>query len=92
MVRDEKIKDSCELEFAIFCIESVAARFNMNVEPYIKKSKNIKRCQIVWNSANGVINNAKIVWSDANGARNNANNARNDAKLYETTPKNLKWR
>ena len=47
MVRDEKIKDSCELEFAIFCIESVAARFNMNVEPYIKKSKNIKRCQIV---------------------------------------------
>ncbi|MBS5027736.1 MAG: hypothetical protein KHZ67_05280 [Clostridiales bacterium] len=54
MVRDEKIKDSCELEIAIFCIESVAARFNMNAEPYIKKRKNIKqrqscdkRCQIV---------------------------------------------
>ena len=72
MVRDEKIKDSCELEIAIFCIESVAARFNMNAEPYIKKRKNIKqrqscdkRCQIVWNSANGVINNAKVVTNSA---------------------------
>lgn len=32
MVQDEKIKDSCELEFAIFCIENVAKKLGVNAE------------------------------------------------------------
>jgi hypothetical protein len=32
MVQNEKIKDSCELEFAVFCIENVAKKLGINVE------------------------------------------------------------
>ena len=37
MMSDEQIANSDELEFAIFCIESVAARFNMNAEHIYQK-------------------------------------------------------
>ena len=32
MVTDEKIKNSNELEFAVFCIENVAAKLGVNAE------------------------------------------------------------
>lgn len=32
MMSDEQIANSDELEFAIFCIENIAARLNMNAE------------------------------------------------------------
>ena len=32
MMADEKIKNSNELEFAVFCIENVAARLGVNAE------------------------------------------------------------
>ena len=32
MMADEKIKNSNELEFAVFCIENVAAKLNVNAE------------------------------------------------------------
>lgn len=32
MITDEKIKNSSELEFAVFCIENVAAKLNVNAE------------------------------------------------------------
>ena len=32
MMADKKIKDSRELEFAIFCIENVAAKLGVNAE------------------------------------------------------------
>lgn len=31
-MKDEKIKNSSELEFAVFCIENVAAKLNVNAE------------------------------------------------------------
>ena len=32
MLADEKIKNSRELEFAVFCIENVAAKLGVNAE------------------------------------------------------------
>lgn len=32
MLADEKIKNSNELEFAVFCIENIAAKLNVNAE------------------------------------------------------------
>lgn len=32
MIMDEKIKNSNELEFTVFCIENVAARLGVNAE------------------------------------------------------------
>ena len=32
MIADEKIKNSSELEFAVFCIENVAAKLGVNAE------------------------------------------------------------
>ena len=32
MMADEKIKNSNELEFAVFCIENIAARLGVNAE------------------------------------------------------------
>ena len=32
MITDERIKNSSELEFAVFCIENVAAKLNVNAE------------------------------------------------------------
>ena len=32
MIQDEKIKNSSELEFAVFCIENVAAKLGVNAE------------------------------------------------------------
>lgn len=32
MIQNEKIKNSGELEFAVFCIESVAAKLGVNAE------------------------------------------------------------
>ncbi len=32
MMADEKIKNSSELEFAVFCIENVAAKLGVNAE------------------------------------------------------------
>ncbi len=32
MITDEKIKNSSELEFAVFCIENVAAKLGVNAE------------------------------------------------------------
>lgn len=32
MMTDEKIKNSCELEFAVFCIENVAAKLGVDAE------------------------------------------------------------
>ena len=32
MMTDEKIKNSSELEFAVFCIENVAAKLGVNAE------------------------------------------------------------
>ena len=32
MMADEKIKNSNELEFAVFCIENIAAKLNVNAE------------------------------------------------------------
>ena len=32
LIMDEKIKNSSELEFAIFCIENVAAKLDVNAE------------------------------------------------------------
>ena len=34
MMADEKIKNSNELEFAVFCIENVAARLGVNAEQF----------------------------------------------------------
>ena len=36
MIADEKIKNSSELEFAVFCIENVAAKLDVMQSVYIR--------------------------------------------------------
>lgn len=37
MMADEKIKNSSELEFVVFCIENVAAKLGMDAERSIRR-------------------------------------------------------
>lgn len=39
MMTDEKIKNSSELEFAVFCIENVAVKLGVNAERVYQKLK-----------------------------------------------------
>ena len=40
MIADEKIKNSSELEFAVFCIENVAAKLGVGAERVIRHLPN----------------------------------------------------
>ena len=40
MIEDEKIKNSSELEFAVFCIENVAAKLGVDAERVIRHLPN----------------------------------------------------
>ena len=47
MIADEKIKNSSELEFAVFCIENVAAKLGVNAERGRHKQPCIMDCLTV---------------------------------------------
>ena len=40
MIEDEKIKNSSELEFAVFCIENVAAKLGVDANVFIRHLPN----------------------------------------------------
>ena len=44
---DEKIKNSRELEFAVFCIENVAAKLGVNAERVYQAFTENKKCELV---------------------------------------------